>query len=98
MTVNGYLEHPVVDEQGAPIGQVVDVVFDRATDHPRWVVVKPGRLRRCRYVPVDRAHHTDDGRIVVPYRKDVVMDAPAASSEHVLSDDDEHRLLAHYGR
>jgi len=49
-------------------------------------------------VPVDRAHHTDDGRIVVPYSKDMVMDAPAASSEHVLSDDDEHRLIAHYGR
>lgn len=92
-----FLEHPVVDEHGQSIGKVVDVVFDRSSGDPRWAVVKPGVLRKGRYVPIEGAYRTDDGEIVVPYAKQLVASAPAAASDHVLSDEEERTLRRYYG-
>ena len=38
-------------------------------------------VRKKRLVPVEGSHETDDGRLVLPYDKQCVMNGPAARSE-----------------
>ena len=91
-----FLDHKVVDRSGAVIGKIDDVVFDPDTGAPKWAVVNPGRLHRNHYLPLTAAQHNDHGDVAVPYDKDLVTRAPVASTEHVLSEDDERALQEHY--
>ena len=88
-------DRTVVTERGEKLGKVTDVLFDERGD-PRWAVVSPGHMASAHYVPLTRAFTTPDGRVVVPYDKQVVKHAPRASGDHVLSRELETRLVEHY--
>lgn len=88
--------HPVIDEHGARLGAVTDVVYDVADRAPEYLVVDPGVFRKPHYVPVEGSYRSVDGDIVVPWAKSWFKLAPAASSSHVLSSSDRHVLEAHY--
>lgn len=91
-----FLGHQVVDPSGEVVGTIEDVLFDRHTDAPKWAVVNPGTLHRSHYVPLTGAQRNDDGDVAVPYSKDLIRQAPAASDEHVLTEEDEQALQDHY--
>jgi sporulation protein YlmC with PRC-barrel domain len=91
-----FLDHEVIQQDGESIGKITDVVFDPHSGRARWAVVKPGPLRRAHYMPLREAYHSDDGAVVVPYRKATVTAAPAAAADHVLTEDEERELEAHY--
>lgn len=91
-----FLDHVVVEENGDVIGTITDVVFDPHTGEARYAVVKPGRLHKAHYLPLDGAYHTVDGAVATPHRKSTVMHAPTATADHVLSEATERQLQDHY--
>jgi sporulation protein YlmC with PRC-barrel domain len=91
-----FLDHRVIHEEGEPIGTIVDVLFD-PEGAPRWAVVKPGMLRRAHYMPLDQAYTSEDGDVVVPYRKETVTHAPVATADHIVTEDLEREIAVHYG-
>ncbi len=91
-----YTGHDVLDEHGAPIGSVTDVVYDLRGNDPEYLVVDPGLFRAAHYVPVDGAYLTSDDRLVVPWDKHWVKTAPKASGDHVLSSVERRTLEVHY--
>jgi sporulation protein YlmC with PRC-barrel domain len=90
------VDHEVTDEEGNRVGKVTDVISDRSTLEPRWMVVDPGPLRKAHYVPVTGAYLAQTGQVVIPFAKELVMAAPKAGREHVLTSDVDRELVAHY--
>ncbi|MFN8023002.1 MAG: PRC-barrel domain-containing protein [Acidimicrobiales bacterium] len=82
MNTTTYTGHKVVDEHGEPVGTVSDVFYDDASDEPTWLVVDPGLLRKERLVPIEGSYETEDGKIVVPFDKHWIRQAPAVDSTH----------------
>lgn len=92
-----YIDMDVIDEDGATIGSVSDVIYDDESLEPTWIVVNPGVLRAERYVPVEGSYTTDDGSLMVPFAEDRVKSAPKATGDHVVTHDVEENLDDHYG-
>ncbi len=97
-----YTGHHVLDEHGADLGRVVDVIYtdpstsDDGSMTPNWLVVDPGPLRRAHYVPVNGSYVTDQGDVVIPWDKRWVKSAPTASGDHLLTEDQIVELEQHY--
>ena len=85
----------VVDEHHRPIGRVTNVLYDEA-GVPKWAVVSPGVLRAEHFLPLDRAHLSLEGRLVVPFDKRTVAHSPRAERDHVMSPVVEHALEQYY--
>ena len=92
----GYFGRPVVDEHGARLGVVKDVVYDLRGDRPEYLVVDPGPLRRSHYVPVAGAYETVEGSLVVPWDKRWFKLAPKADRDHILTSVDRRLIEVHY--
>ena len=89
--------HQVRDVTGNEVGTITDVVYSQGTMQPRWGVVNPGRLKAPHYVPlVPPAYMSDTGAVVVPYEKRVILQAPKARGQHVLTPQVERELEVHY--
>ena len=86
----------VQDEHGEAVGSVSDVVYDESTQQPRWLVVKPGKLRAEHFVPADGAFTTDEGNVVIAFTKQIVIHAPKATVDHVITHDVDSELRQYY--
>jgi PRC-barrel domain len=87
--------HLVVDDHHEKVGTVSDVLYDDDGE-PRWAVVDPGVMRSEKFVPVEGSYVTDDGEVVIPYRKEQVKQSPKAPRDHVLDSRTEGALEQHY--
>lgn len=94
--VTTYTGHDVVDQAGHKIGAVTDVIADRSTLEPRWMVVDTGMLKAAHYVPVDGVYRTDDDHLVVPFTRQAIKNAPKAHGDHILTADAEQELCDYY--
>ena len=82
---------------GDKLGKVGQVFLDDATGRPEFVTVQTGLFGTNEsFVPVSNAS-TEADRLVVPFSKDQVKDAPNVdvASGH-LDEDEERRLYEHY--
>ncbi len=93
ITFNG---RSVIDEHGAKLGAITDVVYDRRGTDPEYIVVDPGPLRKPHYVPIRGAYETIEGSIVVPWDKHWVKLSPKADNDHILTSVDRRLLEVHY--
>jgi uncharacterized protein (TIGR02271 family) len=88
----------VVDREGSKIGTIDEIYVDTDTGQPEWLAVSTGLFgSRVSFVPLADARREGD-EIRVPYDKDQVKDSPNADADGQLSEQDEQRLYAHYGR
>jgi uncharacterized protein (TIGR02271 family) len=87
-----------VDQQGSKIGSVGQVYLNDQTGQPDWVTVNTGLFAmRESFAPL-AGSSVDGDRLVLPFDKAVVKDAPdIAESEH-LDLDERDGLYAYYGR
>ena len=92
-----YAHHEVVDDQQHKVGKITDVIYDIATEQPRWAIVKLHLLGREHMAPLEGAYITDDGRVVISHARDTVKHAPVAPHDHVLSTELEQEAARHYG-
>lgn len=84
-------------DSGDRIGKVGQVYLDDETDQPAWVTVHTGFLgMRESFVPLQRASYDGD-RLVVPFDKATVRDAPHLDPDGHLGRDEEAGLYRYYG-
>jgi uncharacterized protein (TIGR02271 family) len=82
---------------GDSIGTLEEVYLDTHTGRPEWATVKTGLFgTKQSFVPLADSR-VEGERIVVPYSKDQVKDAPSVDPDGELSEDEETRLYEHYG-
>jgi sporulation protein YlmC with PRC-barrel domain len=83
---------------GEKIGRVAELYLDDATEQPEWITVSTGLLSsRQTLVPLAEADLEGD-RVVVPYSKEQVKDAPQVDvDDGHLSDEEEVELYRYYG-
>jgi len=86
----------VIDAEGDKIGFLEEIYLDTDTGEPEWATVNTGLLKSSSFVPLAQAEPAR-GRIIVPYGKDQVKDAPWIDAEGDLSEEEEQRLYSHYG-
>lgn len=88
----------VYGPDGDKIGSLDNVYVDRATDEVEWAAVNTGLFgMRSSFVPLAGATRDGDD-LRVEYTKDTVKDAPSVDADGGLSEEEEARLYAHYGR
>src|SRR3954451_9087472 len=87
----------LVDRDGDKIGKIDEIYLDEQTGQPEWLAVNTGLFgSNVSFVPLAQAS-TEGDTVRVPYEKSQVKDAPNASADGQLSQDEEERLYAHYG-
>jgi uncharacterized protein (TIGR02271 family) len=88
----------LVDRDGDKVGTIGDVYLDQQTGQPEWIAVTTGLFgSNVSFVPIAEAQ--PDGDIVrVRYEKSHIKDSPNVDADGELSEQEEARLYAHYGR
>jgi uncharacterized protein (TIGR02271 family) len=89
----------VYGSDGGKIGKVGQIYADDQSGRPEWLTVRTGLFgTRETFVPLAQADATGD-RVVLPYTKALVKDAPNidVDNDHI-STDEERRLYSYYGR
>jgi uncharacterized protein (TIGR02271 family) len=87
----------VYEQDGSKIGSAGQVYLDNRSGDPEWVSVKTGLFgTKESFVPLSTATFSDD-RIVVPFSKDRVKDAPRIDADGDLSPAEEEELYRYYG-
>jgi uncharacterized protein (TIGR02271 family) len=87
----------VYEQDGDKIGSTSQVYLDNRSGDPEWVSVKTGLFgTKETFVPLNKATLSDD-RIVVPFGKDQVKNAPKIDPDGELSPAEEDELYRYYG-
>ncbi|WP_231482793.1 PRC and DUF2382 domain-containing protein [Nocardioides sp. URHA0020] len=84
---------------GSKIGKVGQLYLDDQTGQPEFITVNTGLFGKSEtFVPVENAS-MDGDRVVLPYSKDKIKDAPSVDldGDH-LDEAEERRLYGYYGR
>jgi uncharacterized protein (TIGR02271 family) len=90
------LDLDVYESDGSKIGSTGQVYLDRQTGEATWISVKTGLFgAKETLVPLEKARVTN-GRIVVPYGKDQVKNAPRIEPDDELSPAEEEDLFRYY--
>lgn len=95
--IRQWQDRDLYDRNSEKIGTIDDVYLDTDTRRPEWVLVNTGFLGlKSNFVPATEIEQRD-GRLVVPYDKSMVKDAPNVDADAELSDEEEIRLYDYYG-
>ncbi|MFI7601973.1 DUF2382 domain-containing protein [Actinoplanes sp. NPDC049681] len=87
----------VYESDGGKIGSTDEVYLDAETGEPEWLAVKTGLFgTKQSFIPLQRAEVGGD-RIVVPFDKAKVKDAPRIDPDGRLSPEEEDELYRYYG-
>jgi PRC-barrel domain len=89
--------HDLFDIEGNKVGPIVDVRYGDFTGSLEWLVVESGLLgTRTILVPVAEVQ-SSEGRLVAPYPKDWMKNAPGVEYESASWEEEERNLCAFYG-
>jgi uncharacterized protein (TIGR02271 family) len=96
-TVRTWRGHTMIDPDGGLIGRIDAIYVDEESGQPEWALVSIGAAgTRSTFVPIAEA--TGAGADVrVPYRRQLVGDAPGIQLDRNLSVAEERQLFRHYG-
>ncbi len=93
-----YLGLTAVDQDNDKIGSVGQVYVNDQSGVPDWITVNTGLFGTTEnFVPL-QGSRVDGDRLVLPFGKDVVKDAPKVSDASHLDPDEQEELYAHYSR
>ncbi|OLT05092.1 hypothetical protein BJF77_16760 [Kocuria sp. CNJ-770] len=94
--VNALLSATAYDSDGDKIGKVEQVFLDDNTEEVTFVTVNTGLFgTKESFVPVEGARQDGD-RLVLPYAKGVVKDAPNVDADQHLSPAEEEEIYRYY--
>lgn len=94
--VNAILSSTAYDADGDKVGKVEQVFLDDNSGEPTFLTVNTGLFgAKESFVPVKDARQDGD-RIVLPYQKDVIKDAPKVDADQHLSPQEEEELYRYY--
>ena len=87
----------VYEQDGGKIGSAGQVYLDNSSGEPEWLTVKTGLFgTKESFVPLQQASVTGD-RVVVPFSKDKIKDAPRIDADGNLTPEEETELYRYYG-
>jgi uncharacterized protein (TIGR02271 family) len=87
----------LIDRDGDKVGKIDEIYLDEQTGQPEWLAVNTGLFgTNVSFVPLAQATNEGD-QVRVPYEKSQIKDAPNASADGQLSQEEEQRLYSHYG-
>ena len=96
-TIRTWQGRILLDRDGGRIGSIDAIFLDDRTGQPVWALVNTGLFgTKSSFVPLAQAFQSDND-VLVPYDKQVVMDAPWVDSDQHLSEAEERQLWQHYG-
>jgi uncharacterized protein (TIGR02271 family) len=96
-TVATWRGRTMVDRDGGKVGPITDIYADDRTGQPQWALVDTGLFgARSTFVPLVQATVTGDD-VQIPFRKDLIKDAPGIEPDRHLSVAEERELWRHYG-
>ncbi|MEX5235241.1 DUF2382 domain-containing protein [Kocuria arenosa] len=94
--VNALLSATAYGSDGNKIGKVEQVFLDDNTEEVTFVTVNTGLFgTKESFVPADGAQQDGD-RLVLPYTKDVIKDAPNVDADQHLSPAEEEEIYRYY--
>lgn len=94
--VNAILSSTAYGADGDKIGKVEQVFLDDNSGDPTFLTVNTGLFgAKENFVPVKGASQDGD-RVVLPYTKDVIKDAPKVDADQHLSPAEEEELYRYY--
>jgi sporulation protein YlmC with PRC-barrel domain len=94
--VNTLLSATAVGSDGDKIGKIEQVFLDDNTEEVTFVTVNTGLFgTKESFVPVEGARQDGD-RLVLPYAKDVIKDAPNVDADQHLSPAEEEEIYRYY--
>ena len=94
--VNAILSSTAYDADGDKVGKVEQVFLDDNSGEPTFLTVNTGLFgAKESFVPVKDARQDGD-RVVLPYQKDVIKDAPKVDADQHLSPQEEEELYRYY--
>ncbi|WP_144942867.1 MULTISPECIES: DUF2382 domain-containing protein [Kocuria] len=94
--VNAILSSTAYSSDGDKIGKVEQVFLDDNSGEPTFLTVNTGLFgAKENFVPVKGARQDGD-RVVLPYTKDVIKDAPKVDADQHLSPAEEEELYRYY--
>ncbi len=94
--VNAILSSTAYDADGDKVGKVEQVFLDDNSGEPTFLTVNTGLFgAKESFVPVKDARQDGD-RVVLPYQKDVIKDAPKVDADQHLSPAEEEELYRYY--
>jgi uncharacterized protein (TIGR02271 family) len=96
-TVRTWQGRTLLDRDGSRIGTIDAIYLDDRTGQPEWALVNTGLLgTKSSFVSLAQAFQSDND-VLVPYDKQLVMDAPWVDPDQHLSEAEERQLWQHYG-
>jgi PRC-barrel domain len=96
-TVGTWQGRTLLDRDSGRIGTIDAIYLDDRTGQPEWALVNTGLFgTRSSFIPLAQAFQSDND-VLVPYDKQLVMDAPRVDADQRLSEADERQLWQHYG-
>lgn len=94
--IRKWLDQPLYDTDGDKIGTIDEVYYDDVSGRPQWLLVKTGLFGNKRsFVPAADVSSAND-KLMVPFAKDRVKDAPGLDKGTDLTDDLERALYTYY--
>lgn len=94
--VNAILSSTAYDADGDKVGKVEQVFLDDNSGEPTFLTVNTGLFgAKESFVPVKDVRQDGD-RVVLPYQKDVIKDAPKVDADQHLSPQEEEELYRYY--
>ena len=91
-----YAGKTAVDARGDKIGSVGQVYLNDETGQPDWITVNTGMFGTKEHFAPLYGSSFDGDRLVLPYGKDVVKDAPDVADAAHLDGDEQQSLYAYY--
>jgi PRC-barrel domain/Domain of unknown function (DUF2382) len=96
-TVGTWPGRALLDRDSGRIGTIDAIYLDDQTGQPEWALVNTGLFgAKASFVPLAQAFQSDHD-VLVPYDKQLVMDAPRIDADQRLSEAEERQLWRHYG-
>jgi hypothetical protein len=90
-----WMGQELLDAGGHKIGMIAGLGYPRRKFGTAWLLVETAAEKKV-LVPADQISSSDN-RLVLPYPKTYVEDAPALEQNEPLSRAQERRLCLHYG-
>jgi uncharacterized protein (TIGR02271 family) len=97
-TYDAWIGRSAYEPDGEKIGKITDIYYDDVTERPEWLAISTGLFGlKKTLVPIHGSQPTGDGNLQVPFRKDVVKDAPRIDPGGQLTAAEEQELWSYYG-
>ena len=94
--VRGWIGYTAYDINGEKVGTIEDVYQDHESSGPEWFAIRTGLFGTKHSLAPVNGSTAEGERLVLPWSKEQIKNAPNFDSDDELEFDDSNRLYGHY--